>query len=225
MDPEGGLGDPRFRAESMEAGEGFRGLVDAFKSGVRVGGFVVRGRVKRGRFPEEYNIDAFLERGRCREPLFYVKVFTGRAPYYRPWVEVHTVMSSACGVPFGGPVEDAVLDLLSAHTGPGGRVFVEYEWDPETIMELDSGIPPALSRLGYKLLLRGFTWFKDWYYPEGFMEGGRKIQAEKPVSPERAREHLGEIAAQARALIERPAPGLERVGSRARGLLLLLGFR
>lgn len=97
-------------------------------------------------------------------------------------------------------------------------MFVEYEWDHVTIRELEFGIPPALSRLGYKLLVRGFTWFKDWYYPEGFMEGGRKLQAEKPTKPDHARENLKAITLQARALLDRSLPpGMERVKSRARG--------
>lgn len=201
------------------------GLSRAFREGFRVGRIAIRGRVWPGRFPEEYNIEARVESGGCSEPLFHVKVFTGRPPYYKPWVEVHSILSSACGIPFGGAVEDAVLDLVSSYVGPGERVFVEYEWDPSTIQELEAGIPPALSRLGYKLLLRGFTWFKDWYYPEGFMEGGRKLQAEKPVSPAHARRHLESIASEARALMDRGAPeGLGRVKSRARGILLLLSF-
>lgn len=209
----------------LRGSSSFHDLIDVFKEGFVVGNIIVKGRIWRGRFPEEYNIEAIVESIECRGPLFHVKVFTGRPPYYKPWVEIHSILSSACGVTFGGMVEDAVLDLLSAHASPGGRVFVEYEWDPVTIKELESGIPPALSRLGYKLLVRGFTWFKDWYYPEGFMEGGRKLQAEKPTTPEHAREHLKAIALQARALIDRGVPqGMERVESRARGILLLLGL-
>jgi len=27
----------------------------------------------------------------------------------------------------------------------------------------------------------GFRWFKDWYFPEGGLEGGQKLQANKPM--------------------------------------------
>lgn len=134
-------------------------------------------------------------------------------------------MSSACGVIFDGLVEDAVLDLLSIYTGPGDRVFIEYEWDPVTMRELEVGIPPAFTRLGYKFLIRGFTWFKDWYYAEGFMEGGRKLQAEKPVSPKRAKQHLQTLVADAENLLEKGLPpGMERLEQRIKGILTLLSF-
>ncbi|GAB6147960.1 DUF1122 family protein [Stetteria hydrogenophila] len=202
-----------------------QGFVDSFREGFRAGGVLVRGRIWRGRFPEEVNVEALVESSGCREPLFHVKVFSGRPPYYRPWLEVHTVYSRACGVSFDGVIEDAVLDLAGLYAGPGVRVFVEYEWDRETLRELEAGVPPALSRLGYKLLVRGFTWFKDWYYPEGFMEGGRKLQAEKPVTRRQAEGHLRELAEQARALLEGgPAPGAEGAAARAHGILRLLGL-
>lgn len=40
----------------------------------------------------------------------------------------------------------------------------------------------SISRLGFELFKNGFTWFKDWYFPEGYLEGGRKLQGEKPLN-------------------------------------------
>lgn len=199
------------------------GFIDLFKHGFSIDSFSLQGRVWKGRFPEETNIEVFIEKDNCRNSLFHMKVFRGRLPLYRPWIEIHTILSSACGVTFDGLVEDTVLDLLSIYTGPGGRVFIEYEWDPVTMRELEVDIPPAFTRLGYKLLVRGFTWFKDWYYAEGFMEGGRKLQAEKPVSPQRAKQHLQTLALDAKNLLEKGLPsGMEKLEYRIKGILILL---
>jgi len=200
------------------------GILEALKAGLSLGGSAaLRGRVRRGRFPEESNVEARVEVGGCSEPLFHLKVFRGRPPYYRAWVEIHNVASRACGVSFDGLVEDLLLDLLASRMGPAGRLYIEYEWDPATSRELELGIPPPITRLGYKLLTRGFTWFKDWYYPEGFMEGGRKLEAEKPLTPEHARRHLEEIARDVLELMERGIPeGLGHVKARAQGILVLL---
>ncbi|MHA1209321.1 MAG: DUF1122 family protein [Candidatus Freyarchaeota archaeon] len=45
--------------------------------------------------------------------------------------------------------------------------------------------PPSL---GYKLFQLGFTWFKDWYFAEGFWEGGVKLQGEKTNEQNRNRQ-------------------------------------
>lgn len=49
-------------------------------------------------------------------------------------------------------------------------------------------MPPPVSRLGYKLFKLGFTWFKDWYFAEGFWEGRQKLQGEKPNDESRIRQ-------------------------------------
>ena len=143
-------------------------------------------------------------------------VFPGRPPFYRPWIELFDIDSSIYPV-----VEDTILDAAAAVLPPGSPLYVEYLWDAATARELEQGVHPALTRLGLRLLARGFTWFKDWYYPEGFLEGGPKLQAEKPVSLEQARRHVEEILGAARALAGRGGPLLE---ARARGLMALLGW-
>jgi hypothetical protein len=39
----------------------------------------------------------------------------------------------------------------------------------------------------------GFTWFKDWYFPEGGNEGGQKLQGEKPLDKKSRERHLMRI--------------------------------
>jgi hypothetical protein len=71
---------------------------------------------------------------------------------------------------------------------------VTYEGDSETAKVLERDAPAAVSRLGYILFQHGATWFKDWYFPEGFMEGGRKLQGEKAITPEKKTRHLENIS-------------------------------
>ena len=146
----------------------------------------VRVSWRRGRLRGEYNGDATVcLGGRCGW-AFSVKAFTGWGPY-RGWAEVHTVVRPEL---YAGPVEDHVLGVLSGWLGPGEKLYVEYVWDPLTTWELDRGVPVQASRIGYKLLAHGFVWQKNWYYPEGFMEGAPKIEGEKPLS---RRHMLGQL--------------------------------
>ncbi len=196
-------------------GSGVRRLVEELSRGVGAGWGVLRASsVGRGRFPEESNLEleACTRLGGCAR-FASLKAFEGRGAY-RAWLEFFNV--SAGAPPWA---EDLALDLAAAALGPGERLFYEYSWDPVTVYELERGVHPALTRLGYKMLLRGFTWFKDWYFPEGFMEGSQKLQAEKPVAG-RAAVHLGEILDAARKLGPRWPEG---AAARARALLALAG--
>ncbi len=131
------------------------------------------------------------------EHLVSVKVFCGRLPVYKPWVEVFnaSVADEKPGIPgfHGSKAESWILDLAGEKLEGGESFFIEYYTDPDTLRDLERGVPVPATRLGFELLKRGFTWFKVWYYPEGFSEGGQKIQAQKPVSPDRLKEHLEEI--------------------------------
>lgn len=165
------------------------GVIESLiKDGVRAGPYKVRvSRASRGRFKEEVNIDLAISAGAGEEPLLSMKVFQGRPPHYRPWIEVFNIrpevrVGDVILRYFGSAVEDAVLGKVADALEAGEWVFVEYYRDGETLKALERGVPPPATRLGLKLLKLGFTWFKDWYYPEGFMEGGPKLQAGKPAS-------------------------------------------
>jgi hypothetical protein len=153
---------------------------------------------KRGRFPEEKSVEIYLGYRNTWRRLLVVKVFEGRPPFYRKWVEVFSIAPTLSfdEVAFkfaGSDLEKDLIKCLSSLIGAGERLFIEYLYDIETWRALELGVPPHLTRLGFMLLENGFTWFKDWYYPEGFMEGSPKLQVEKPVSDEARQRHLKDL--------------------------------
>ncbi len=146
-------------------------LIEKLRKGVEIeDGKILKAEVKGGRFAQELNLDLFLE-GRL---LLHAKLFLGRE-HYRDWIELFGLSRDI----YGTELEGRILDLFSPHTG---RLFIEYFEDLKTAEELKKGIPPALSRLGFELAKRGFTYVRDWYIPEGLMEGGHKLQGEKTES-------------------------------------------
>ena len=193
-------------------------FVDSLSRGLRVGWLRLVARVFRGRFPEESNLEiqACLPGG-C-EVAGRAKAFRGRPPYYRAWIELFDLDPGLWPL-----VEGVVLDLAAESLGPGERLYVEYSWDPVTVGELERGVPPAASRIGYELVLRGFTWLKDWYYPEGFMEGSQKMQGEKPVDGEAWMRHLQDIIGELDSFLARPGAAPGEAVIRARRLRRLLG--
>jgi len=152
-------------------------LIENLKKGVEVGeGRVLRAKSKKGRFAEETNLDIYIVESDSARLLLHAKLFAGRG-LYRDWIELFGLSREI----FETELEDKILDIFSPHTG---RLFVEYFEDLETAEELKKGVPPALSRLGFKLARRGFTYVRDWYIPEGLMEGGHKLQGEKAANEE-----------------------------------------
>ncbi len=161
-----------------------------------------------GRFPEEKNIEIYIIFKSVWKRLLVMKVFYGRLPYYRKWVEVFLINDNLTFddriFKFTGSIyEEKLIECLSKFLGGGERLFIGYMYDAETKRALELGIPPPLTRLGYILFQKGFTWFKDWYFPEGFMEGGPKLQAEKPINGESRRRHVEEICKEVRENINR----------------------
>ncbi|MCS7108277.1 MAG: DUF1122 family protein [Sulfolobales archaeon] len=164
-------------------------------------GFSYGFSVRRGRFPEEENIEIHIGYGDLSRRLMIIKVFSGRLPHYRKWVEVFSINSAVMlgekSFTFLNSVyEDRLIRCISEFLGPGEKVFIEYTYDEDTRRAVEVGIPPHLTRLGYKLFQHGFTWFKDWYFPEGFMEGGPKLQAEKPISDDVRTKHIRDLCLQ-----------------------------
>ncbi|MEM1678223.1 MAG: DUF1122 family protein [Ignisphaera sp.] len=164
--------------------------------------------VKSGRFPEEKNMEILLASENVQKRLLVMKVFYGRPPYYRRWVEVFSIsreltFNSGIFRFIGSVYEERLIECLSRFLEGGERLFIDYMYDDETRRALELGIPPPLTRLGYMLLQRGFTWFKDWYYPEGFMEGGPKLQVEKPVDENSRKIHMEELCREVRDNLDR----------------------
>ena len=171
-------------------------ILKALRIGIRVDGSILRIKsAQPGRFREEHNIELCYDNEGEEHYLLYMKIFKGRPPAYRPWVEVFSINNDLRirGKPhtyFDSLLEDTVLRLCTGNMAGGARLFVEYFNDIETRSQLQRGFPPVLSRLGYKMFGLGFTWFKDWYFPEGFLEGNQKLQGEIALDDERRRKHL-----------------------------------
>lgn len=81
------------------------------------------------------------------------------------------------------------LEPLAAAIPPGGHLMIEYEktmWS-ETQLGLLARIPPLATPMGALLYRAGCgDSFKDWYFPEGGQEGGRKLQGNKAFDDRQA---------------------------------------
>jgi len=163
-------------------------LVEALVNGIEVNGVRVRGVMRNGRFREEVNVNLYLGGSR----LLSLKVFLGRGPYYGPWVEVFNVNESVWGL-----MDEHLINMIARHLGPGNVLYVEYLTDRETRVQLQRGYPPFLSRLGYIMVKAGFTWLKDWYYPEGWLEGGPKLEGQLPLNNLEAEAQWGKVRKEA----------------------------
>jgi hypothetical protein len=177
--------------------QSLEGLRERLTEGIPLDGLTLFAkRPKAGRFRREFDLDVCLREGAEEEHLLFLKAFTGWMPDYRPWVELFGIRFS---LPLGkqqiefadSAIETELLSLVADFLEPASHIFVEYYGDDETRRALEAGVPPAATRLGHKLFQLDFTWFKDWYFPEGFLEGGQKLQAQRPLDEEsRARQLL-----------------------------------
>ena len=103
--------------------------------------------------------------------------FHGMPPFYPKWIElIYDPWPRKEGL------EVELFRALAEKLGPGGRLFVVYLKDEKTTGLLYRGFHPVDTPLGISLLRAGFTWFKDWYFPEGGAEGGMKLQANLPMN-------------------------------------------
>ena len=137
-----------------------------------------------GRFPEER--DAVVLAGDGEAAVIRLKHFAGRpSAGVPPWIEATVARDDEA---FAAELVAALGDLLP----PGGRLMVVYG-DDETERGLKRRFPPVVTPIGRALLASGCTWFKDWYYPEGWLEGELKLQGNKPISDEARRVQLAAI--------------------------------
>lgn len=198
---------------------------------VENGECVVRAkRIEAGRFRGESDLDIYLEAQRGAEHLLFIKTFSGRKPFLKQWAEFYGIRSSVVlGETtvryFDSAIETEILSLFSESLAGGESLYVEYYNDEESRRQLEAGVPPAASRIGCRLLKLGFTWFKDWYFPEGFMEGGQKLQGEKPLNEEARQRHAASIRGELGTFLEKTAdaaenePHIARARDRAKRLL------
>ena len=188
--------------------------------------------IRRGRLRGLLLLDLMADIAGMPWRVASIAVFCGQPPYYRPWIEVYNIVpriavERSLVEILDSRIEDEALSMLSSSLGPGESLYVEYYRDPETLAQLEAGVPVIATRLGYKLYGLGFTWFKVWYYPEGFYEGGQKLQAEKPVSGEARARHLAWHLDELKRFLQRPpkaGPLVKPALLRARRLLRRLSM-
>ncbi|MBS3781481.1 MAG: DUF1122 family protein [Candidatus Thermoplasmatota archaeon] len=173
----------------------FDELLVELKKGIHVTEYRIKGRnLEDGRIRGQKYLDLHLSKAGVNKRLMRVSIYRGREPYYKPWVEMFGIRRPLLFGDekleyFGSRLEDGLLDIFTDRMDKGSRIFVEYQNDDETRDELSSGVPETCTRLGFKLFKRDFTWFKDWYFSEGFHEGNQKLQAEKPIDEEHEENH------------------------------------
>ncbi len=114
--------------------------------------------------------------------------------YIKPWLELDYM-------PLAGdeldPSGEPLFQLLAKELiPPGGHISVAYLVHRITARALLSGVPAAATPLGFLLWRCGCRWYKDWYFAEGWKEGGIKLQGEKPLTEERAQENTARIIAE-----------------------------
>jgi hypothetical protein len=184
------------------------------------------GDFKRGRTDRESYFNLFLKRGGglSAKPVVQGLYFMGRGDYIKPWLEFRYMPR----VEFGEGEEvdlenagltDRLFSVLAELIPPGGSMMVIYGAEPHPLLKdtekgLKRNFPPAITPLGHRLWRAGFRWYKDWYFPEGWMEGGMKLQATIPLDDyirrERERKTLDELEAFGRDFEGRPPTSLER---------------
>lgn len=160
--------------------------------------------IKRGRFREERNFKLFLrdKKGRIsKDPVFIGIYFSGRGKWIKPWMEIYYQSRvefepsdlNPLDLSKGG-IDLDLFKILSSLIPSGGHIMVIYTNHKDTAIALNLGFPPAVTTLGYLLWKSGFRWFKDWYFPEGWMEGDQKLQGNKPLNKEHERNLLKQTA-------------------------------
>jgi len=128
----------------------------------------------RGRFKEEFNYIVNLN----GERLCLMKVFKGRG-YYRPWIELYNFTGLWGRLRDDEYLLKKFLRFFSCLLEDGESLYIEYFHDPKLTEELERGAEVEDTFIGRILKEVGFNRFRDWYIPEGFMEGGQKIEAWK----------------------------------------------
>jgi hypothetical protein len=150
--------------------------------------------LKRGRTGRETYFNLFLSRGglSSRAPIAQGLFFVGRGDYIKPWIEfrydprVEFADGIALDLEEKG-LTAKLFHLLGGLIPAGGSMMAIYgaETHPistDTERGLKRSFPPAATPLGFYLWGTGLRWFKDWYFPEGWMEGGMKLQATRPLN-------------------------------------------
>jgi len=167
--------------------------------GKKLNGYIFHvDNISRGRFIDEINFELYLKAtdGETSEnPVVMGKYFAGRGEFYKPWLEIyydnHAKFESSKVVDLSEKELDKKLfKHLSGLLPPNSHIMVIYVNHEETREGLERTVPAPATPIGYLLWKSGCTWFKDWYFSEGFWEGDVKLQGNKPLNEENRREDL-----------------------------------
>ena len=142
-------------------------------------------KVQKGAFAGVFSFSLRIDEHSIVSGLYY----TG-SKWIRPWMEID--YSPVTGTELNS-VGEALFQLLSELIPPGGHLSVSYTDHRMTARALLAGVPPAATPLGFLLWRSGCRWFKDWYFAEGWKEGGIKLQGEKPLNEARKRVNTQKI--------------------------------
>ena len=165
---------------------------------------------------------AFIDRGDGQAPRRLLQGLYNDGPYPgQNWIEVFDVdvPEELAGVDGWEGRLEGYLRPLAGVIPDGGHLMIEYEkpaWRT-TQLGLLAGIPPVATAMGALLFdLGAGDSFKDWYFPEGGQEGGRKLQGNKAHSAEQRKEMWGKRAAELRRFLDAPSQGDGATDARAR---------
>lgn len=151
-------------------------------------------KVQPGAFAGVYSFSLAVEGRMVVSGLFYEG-----SKYIKPWLELDYAPLAGDELdPSGEPLFQLLAELIPA----GGHISVAYLAHRITARALISGVPAAATPIGYFLWSCGCRWYKDWYFAEGWKEGGLKLQGAKPLTAERARENTARIVAELAEFVE-----------------------
>jgi hypothetical protein len=153
-------------------------------NGININNFKIYcNKETKGRFKEETNMSLFIKYKNEKDFLLNLKLFYGRGSFYKEWVEIYNINTFLSFLNFfDSIIEEEILRFFYNYLENEGKLFIEYYKDRETVEQLERNYPIISTRIGFKLFKIGFINFKDWYFAEGFYEGGQKIQAEKNLN-------------------------------------------
>lgn len=209
--------------------------------GRALGDYTLRlGEVQPLPWVEQARFGVYLERAgrRSRTPVFSGVYSAGRPSLYIPgWMD--GIVYDRVGLGEGeldvmaaglaGPLMAALGGLIP----PGGRMWLAYEafagegpihWATREGLAL--GLPLVVTPLGYLLYLAGcWCGLRDWYIPEGWREGPRKVQGNRPVDAAHARRRAAETVRVLEDFLSGPAAGDPDGLACARAQAVLEGLR
>jgi hypothetical protein len=205
-------------------------IFNDFKNGKAINDFSIFAEIfSPGRFIEESNLIFLIKNKGFSDKLFHLKIYSGQKPYYNPWIEITNInLTLKLGRKikyYDSIIESDILRLFSNYLNNSEKIFVEYSNDPETSYGLTYNFPIVTTRLGFILFNLGYTWFKDWYFPEGGNEGGQKLQGEKPVNEISKKGHIVNINHEIKKFLnvnnQKYEPGEYYLNAKKRGKIVL----